>query len=209
MGDWIIPCDCCGQTIKKVKNPDGYAYSNQNQDGTPHQKHHKIWVTSVVSFLHYKEPFQKLDPDTNLGDLTVKDLDDLLDYKLNLRFGQYYHGQSGHGEIWLDPRRFDHGGVDYYVSGSIAGIEDDDTTMVDLKTTWVSSKTRMAGVVEKARAQANLYAWVGGFTLARIVVKNLAKPALDVVVDHVPDTSGVEAALSRYVDHNKDAIKTY
>lgn len=206
MGDWTMPCDCCGKTIKKIRNED-YTFTSQNFNGTQHEKHYKIWVASVASFAHYAEPFQKIDPQTKLSEMTMADLDTMLEFKLNLKFGQFFHGQSGFREIWLPPKKFVHNDIDYYISGNIDGVENG--TLIELKTTWVSSKTKMEGVLERAQTQADLYAWVGNFEKAKIIIKNLAKPKLDTTVQYTPNTSNVESILATYIEENKDSIKQY
>ena len=206
MGDWIIDCDCCNQKIKKIKNED-FTYSSQNLDGTEHEKHFKIWVATVASFLHFDKIFQKLDPEKKVGELTIGELETVLESKLNLKFGQYFHGQSGYKEIWLTPKKFIFDNVDYYVSGNVDGIEDG--TLIELKTTWVSSQTKMQGVLERAQTQADIYAWAGDFKKAKIIVKNLAKPELDITTDYLPDPSHVEELLTTYIEENKDLIKKY
>ncbi len=201
-----MPCDCCGKTIKKVRNED-YTYVNQNLDGTEHEKHYKIWIASVASFSHYSKSFQKVDPQTKVSELTIEELDKMLEFKLNLKFGQYFHGQSGYDEIWIPPKKFVHNGTDYYVSGNVDGVEN--KTLIELKTTWVTSKTKMGRVLERAQTQADLYSWAGNFEKAKIIIKNLAKPELDTTVEYRPNISDVESILSTYIEENKDSIKQY
>ena len=206
MGDWITRCDCCSQTIKKIRNHD-YTYSSYNSDDTPHAKHSKIWVASIASFSHYDKTFEKMNPDSKIGELTVKELENLIELKLNLKFGQYYHGQSDYKEVWLAPKKFEFNGADYYVSGRVDGVVDN--VIIELKTTWVSSGTKMNGVVEKAKTQADIYAWMSGYKETKIIVKNLAKPELDLTVHYRPNVSGVEVLLNKYIEENKEFIKQY
>ena len=206
MSDWTTECDCCNETIKKIRNDD-YTYSNCNLDDTPHTKHNKIWVASIASFSHYEKTFEKLDPDSKIGELTVKDLDNLLELKLNLKFGQYYHGQSDYKEIWLTPKGSHFENIDYFVSGKIDGVEND--ILIELKTTWVSSKTKMNGVIDRTQTQADIYSWMAGYKEVKIIVKNLAKPELDTVVNYRPDISKVESLLGTYIEENKEFIKQY
>ena len=206
MSDWTTECDCCNETIKKIRNDD-YTYSNCNLDDTPHTKHNKIWVASIASFPHYEKTFEKLDPDSKIGELTVKDLDNLLELKLNLKFGQYYHGQTDYKEIWLTPKGSHFENIDYFVSGKIDGVEND--ILIELKTTWVSSKAKMNGVIDRAQTQADIYSWMAGYKEVKIIVKNLAKPELDTVVNYRPDISKVESLLGTYIEENKEFIKQY
>ncbi len=206
MGDWILDCDCCKQQIKKIKNQD-FSYTNYNLDDTEHEKHLKVWVASVASFFHFDKTFKKLDPDSKVGGLTIEDLDSWIEFKLNLKFGQYYHGQSEFNEIWLPPKKFNHKGIDYFISGKVDGVEDD--VLIELKTTWVSSKTKMQGVIEKAKTQSDIYAWIGNYKEAKIIVKNMVKPELDETVAYRPDTSRVEEMVAVYIDENKSSINRY
>lgn len=206
MGDWILDCDCCKQQIKKIKNQD-FSYTSYNMDNTKHEKHLKIWVSPVASFFHYDKTFEKIDPKSKVGDLTIEELETILEFKLNLKFGQYYHGQSDFKEVWLSPKKFNYDNVDYFVSGNVDGIEDG--ILIELKTTWVSSKTKMQGVVNRAQTQADIYAWMGDFSEAKIIVKNLLKPELDITIAYRPDTSQVEEMLITYIDENKKDIKKY
>ena len=206
MGDWILDCDCCKQQIKKIKNQD-FSYTSYNMNDTEHEKHLKIWVSPVASFFHYDKIFEKIDPKSKVGDLTIEELDTMLEFKLNLKFGQYYHGQSDFKEVWLSPKKFNYENVDYFVSGNVDGIEDG--ILIELKTTWVSSKTKMQGVVDRAQTQADIYAWIGNFSEAKIIVKNLLKPELDTTIAYRPDTSQVEEMLTAYIDENKKDIKKY
>jgi hypothetical protein len=206
VGDWIIDCDCCKQKIKKIKNQD-FTYTSYNLDDTEHKKHLKVWVVSIASFFHFDKTFEKLDPESNVGNLTIGELDSMIEFKLNLKFGQYYHGQSEFNEIWLPPKKFNYEGIDYFISGNIDGVEND--VLVELKTTWVSSKTKMQGVIERAKTQADIYAWIGGYKEAKIIVKNMVKPELDETVAYRPDTSQVEEMIIAYIDENKNSIKEY
>lgn len=206
MADWIVECDCCKKSIKKVKNQD-FSYSNYNLDGSEHEKHLKIWVASIASFFHYDKTFEKIDPDSKVGDLTIGELETILDFKLNLKFGQYYHGSSGFKEIWLNPKKFHYDNIDYFVSGNIDGVEND--VLIELKTTWVSSQTKMQGVIERAQTQADIYSWIADFKEAKIIVKNLAKPELDTTVAYRPNSSQVEEMIIAYIDENKKSIKKY
>ena len=206
MGDWITNCDCCNQSIKKIKNED-YTYTSFNIDGTEHEKHFKIWPASVASFFHFDKLFVKLDPGKKVGELTIGELDSVIEFKLNLKFGQYYHGQSGLKEVWLTPKKFTYNDVDYFISGNVDGI--DDGVMIEFKTTWVSSQTKMERVIERAQTQADIYSWIRDFKEAKIIVKNLAKPELDTTVTYTPNPSNVEEILRTYIDENKDSIKKY
>lgn len=176
-------------------------------DGTEHEKHFKIWAASVASFFHFDKPFVQLDMDKKIGELTIAELDSLLESKLNLKFGQYYHGQSGFKEVWLPPKKFTHNDVDYFVSGNVDGIEDG--VLIELKTTWVSSQTKVEGVVERAQTQADIYAWMGDFKEVKIIVKNLSKPELGTTISYSPNPSTVEDILTTYIEENKDNIKKY
>jgi len=206
MIDWTLPCDCCRQTIKKIKN-DSNDYDNYNLDDTPHEKHYKIWASTVASFSHYKDRLDKLDPDSKVEDLTIKELENQLEMKLNLKFGKYFHGQAGYKEIWLTPKKFTYCDVDYYVSGNIDGEQDG--KLIELKTTWVTSKAKIKPVVEKAKTQANIYAWMADYKEAKIIIKCLAKPELDIIVFHKTQPEQVEALFSTFIDENKNQIKQY
>lgn len=206
MGDWMLYCDCCHKQIKKIRNPDG-VFESFNLDDTFHEKHYKIWASSVASFAQYDSLLAPLDPTAKISDLTIEAFDNMLDMKINLKFGKYYHGQSGLKEIWLTPKKFIHHGINYYVSGNVDGIESE--TLIELKTTWVTSKTKMQPVIEKAQTQANIYAWIGGFKEAKIIIKNLAKSELDQTIQYIPDTSNIESLLVTYIDKNKERINKY
>lgn len=121
--------------------------------------------------------------------------------------GKYYHGQSGFKEIWLSPKKFPHDGVDYYVSGTVDGIEDG--TLIELKTTWFSSKTKIQSVINRAQRQADIYSWMGGYKEAKIIIKNLSKPELDETVHYRPQTGDIEELLAAYIIKNKESIKMY
>ncbi len=206
MADWTLACDCCKETIKKIKNETN-DYDNYNLDDTPHEKHYKIWASSVASFSHYKDRLEKLDPDSKVGDLTIKEFENQLDMKLNLKFGKYFHGQAGYKEIWLDPKKFTHHNVDYYVSGNIDGEEDG--KLIEMKTTWVTSKVKIQSVIDKAKTQADIYAWIADYKEVKIIIKCLAKPDLDTIVYHKTQPTQVEALLGTFIEENKNQIKQY
>lgn len=75
--------------------------------------------------------------------------------------------------------------------------------------TWVSSKTKMQGVIERAKTQADIYAWIGEYKEAKIIVKNLGKPELDEDVFYHPDPTTVENKLITFIEEKKDQIKKY
>lgn len=206
MSDWTLPCDCCKKTIKKIKNNTG-TYENYNLDDTQHEKHYKIWASSVTSFIYYPSKYEKLDPDSQVADLTVLQLDAHLEEQLNLKFGEYFHGQSRYTELWLNPRKFHYFGVDYYVSGKIDGTEG--SVLVELKTTWVTTKSKIKSVINKAKIQADIYSWIAGYEEAKIIIKNLAKPELDNIISYRPDPTNVENNLLNYIRHNQELIKKY
>lgn len=206
MTDWTLPCDCCRKTIKKIKNAS-YNYDNYNLDDTPHEKHYKIWASSVASFSHYQNVFDKLDPQSKVGDLTIEELERQLEFKLNFKFGQYFHGQSGLKEIWLTPKKFTHCDIDYYVAGNIDG--DEEGRLIELKTTWVTSKIKLEGLIERAKTQADIYAWVANYKEAKIIIKNLAKPELSIDVFHRTQPEQVEELLATYIEENRGQIKKY
>lgn len=206
VAEWILPCDCCRKTIKKIKN-DSNDYDNYNLDDTPHEKHNKIWASTIASFSHYKEPFAKVDLDSKVGDLTLGELENQLEMKLNFKFGKYVHGLAGFKEIWLTPKKYTYCDVDYYVSGNIDGEEDG--KLIELKTTWVTSKAKIQPVIEKARTQADIYAWMADYKEAKIIVKCLAKPELDTIIFHKTQSEQVESLFSTFIDENKEQIKQY
>lgn len=206
MGEWVLPCDCCKKTIKKIKNEIG-TYESYNVDDTPHEKHFKIWASSVASFSQYPTMFERIDPKSKVGDLTVEQLDQQLEYKLNFKFGQYFHGQSGYEEIWLTPKKFSHLNIDYFVAGNIDG--DDSGRLIELKTTWFTSKYKIQSVIDKAQTQADIYAWIGNFKEAKIIVKNLAKPSLSIETFYRPQPEQVEELLVTYIEENRSLIKKY
>jgi len=204
--DWELDCDCCKKQIKKIKTDAG-GYENYNLDNTIHEKHYKIWASSAASFMHYPSVYEKLDPESKVGELTISELTSFLEGTLNMKFGQYFHGQSGYDEVWLTPRKLTFNKVDYFVAGNVDAIVDD--VLIELKTTWVTAKYKIQSVIDKAKIQADIYAWIGGFEEAKIIVKNLAKPKLDVTVSYRPDKSQVETNLINYIEENKQLIKKY
>ncbi len=206
MTDWTLPCDCCKKTIKKIKNKDGI-YENYNLDDTIHEKHYKIWASSVASFIHYPSRYEKLDPESKVADLTISELDSHLEEQLNWKFGTYFHGQSKYSELWLTPRKFHYSRVNYYVSGKIDGAEG--SILIELKTTWHTAKYKIKSVIEKAKLQADIYAWIAGYEEAKIIIKNLANPDLDDMIPYRPNTSNIETHLINYIEKNIDLIKKY
>ena len=50
-------------------------YETFNLDDTIHEKHYKIWASSVASFIHYPSAYEKLDPESKVGELTVSELE--------------------------------------------------------------------------------------------------------------------------------------
>ena len=206
MTDWTLPCDCCKKTIKKIKNKDG-SYDNYNLDNTLHEKHYKVWASSVASFIHYPTKYAALDPDSLVSNLIVSQLDIHLEEQLNLKFGAYFHGQSKYSELWLAPRKFRYSGTNYYVSGKIDGAEG--SILIELKTTWHTAKYKMKSVIERAKLQADIYAWIAGYEEARIIIKNLAKPELDDKLYYKPDPTNVKDHLVNYIGNNPDLIKQY
>ena len=206
MGDWMLPCECCRRQIKKIRNADN-VYESFNMDGSPHQKHYKVWASAVASFEHFGSSYAQPDPSSKVGDLTVEQLSRMMDTQINLKFGKYLHRESGFKEIWLTPRKFVHGGTDYYVSGTIDGIEGE--KLVELKTTWYSSKAMIQSVIRRAETQADIYAWVAGYKEAKIIIMNIPKPELDQTVHHLTQPDRAEGLLAEYIQKNKDAINQY
>jgi len=206
LSGWELDCDCCKKRIKKIKTVAG-EYENYNLDDTIHEKHYKIWAQSVASFLHYPLAYEKLNPESKIGELTVSELERFLEGKLNLKFGTYYHGQSEYDEVWLAPRKLTFDGIDYFIAGNIDGNVNG--VLIELKTTWVTAKYKIQSVIDKAKIQADIYAWIGGFQKAEIIVKNLAKPKLSTTISYEPDTLDVKANLLNYIEKNKHLIKKY
>lgn len=205
MNQWHGVCDCCEQDLKIIRGDDG-STSRYNTDDTPHEKHPKIWVSKLASFELYGQTPEELDPDIKIGDMTYRQLEQMIESRINFKLGQYYHGQSGYKEKWLKPRRFTCQGVNYYVAGTIDGEENG--RVVELKTTW-ATKARMDRIIEGAKIQADGYAWIAGYKEAKIIVKNLLRPELDDVALYVTRPGRIDDMLVRYVHANKNTIKRY
>ena len=206
--DWILDCECCNKRIKKILDTDTNKYENFDLDGMPHQKHYKIWASSVPSFMVHG-PKEQVDADASVNTLTIGQLDDRIHNKVAAMFGTWLHAQSGYTETWLKPRKFVYKGIDYYVAGNVDGEDKDKKRVIELKTTMGHKTQTIRGIIHKAEMQADIYSWIAGYTEARIIVKSMSRPAADAAEDYKPMPGRVEELLATYIDQNHQDINQY
>lgn len=206
MNDFQSNCKCCLKSVKVVYGNDGS--QSFNLDGSEHEKHFRIWAVSVASFINQKQPFLQRKPDELITDMTYSELEQIIESKIKLKLGTYYQSQTAYREEWLSPKPFEVDGITYYVGGVIDGKENGVT--VELKTTWGTSKLKMKDVIDKAKTQADIYAWIDdSITEVKIDIVNLAKPALSTVVHYRTEPGHTPEYLHRYIKEQKNSIKQY
>lgn len=206
MGEFQSKCKCCLKSVKVVYDEIGS--KSFNLDGSEHEKHFRIWAVSVASFINQKTEFTERKPDELINDMTFEELKQLIDNQTKLKLGSYYHGQTSYREEWLSPKSLQVDNTIYYVGGVIDGKEEG--KVVELKTTWVTNKSKIKNVIIKAQTQADIYAWIdNSISEVKIEVVNLAKPNLSTISHYRPEPGHVPEYLHRYIKEQKNSIKQY
>lgn len=206
MGDFQSKCKCCLKPVKVIYGNEGS--KSYNLDGSEHQMHFRIWAVSVSSFINQKQSFIQRKPDELIADITFKELEQIIDSQIKLKMGTYYQSQTSYREEWLSPRPFEVNNITYYVGGVIDGK--DNGEIVELKTTWVTKKSKIIDVINRAKTQADIYAWIDDtITEVKIDVVNFAKPDLSTVIHYRTEPGHTPEYLHRYIKEQKNSIKQY